>query len=74
MVERAMTEGAFTMEDGTTTGVRQATCAGEGETEAGASGLYTHFRCQVAFDDGTTDEVIVHLLEDELFFKSTLSR
>jgi hypothetical protein len=74
MVERAMTGGAFTMDDGTTTNVRQATCAAEDETEAGAGGFYTHFRCQIAFDDGTSDEVIVHLLEDELFFKSTLSR
>ena len=74
MVERAMTSEVFTLEDGTTTSIRQATCGGEGEAEAAAGGLYTHFRCQVAFADGTTDEVIVHLLEDELFFKSTLGR
>jgi hypothetical protein len=74
MVERAMTGGPFTMDDGTTSSVRQATCTGEGEAEAVAGDLYTHFRCQVVFDDGTTDEVIVHLLEDELFFKSTLGR
>ena len=75
MVERAMTGAAFTLDDGSTTNVLQATCAGADETgEAAAGGLYTHVKCQVTFDDGTTDEVIVHLLEDELFFKSTRSR
>lgn len=61
--------GPFVAEDGRSVGVLDARCAGEGEPAAGA---YTHFRCRLVFDDGGTDEVVVHLLErDELFFKSS---
>jgi hypothetical protein len=67
-LEKAMT-GPFVAEDGTSVAVLDARCAGEGEPAARA---YTHFRCRLVFDDGSTDEVVVHLLErDELFFKSS---
>ncbi len=71
MVEGAMTGGPFTADDGSTTVIQQASCTGEGDTAEAVVGMYTHFRCQVAYDDGTSDEVIVHLLEDELFYKSS---
>jgi hypothetical protein len=66
----SMSDGPFTADDGTLVGVQNASCAGQGEA---VSGGYTHFTCQLAFDDGRTDEVLVHLLPgDELVFKSTL--
>lgn len=69
-IEGAMTDGAWTADDGTSVAVSRATCAGEGEATAGG---YTHFRCSLTFANGTSDEVIVHVLEgDELFFKSAL--
>lgn len=67
-IETAMTDGAFTAEDGTSSIVQTAACTGEGEAVAG---LHTHFLCRVGFDSGNTDEVTVHLLEgNELFFIS----
>jgi hypothetical protein len=70
MIERAMTGGPFTAEDGSRDVIDQAVCTGEGETAEAAVGLYTHFRCKVLFGDGTTDEVLVHnLVGDELFFR-----
>jgi hypothetical protein len=67
-LEKAMT-GPFVDGDGSSVAVLDATCAGEGE--AAAQG-YTHFRCRLVFENGETDEAVVHLLEgDELFFKSS---
>lgn len=61
--------GPFTDDGGGTVTVASAICTGDGEPVAGG---FTHFACQLAFDDGTGDEVVVHLLpNDELFFKST---
>jgi hypothetical protein len=68
-IEAEMTQGAFTADDGSAVSVTQASCTGEGEAVPAG---YTHFRCHLAFADGTSDEVIVHLLAgDQLFFMST---
>lgn len=68
-VEQTMTVGAFTADDGSSVVVSSATCFGEGEVAAGG---YTHFDCSLVFSDGTGDEVVVHLTEnDELFFVSS---
>ena len=68
-LEKAMM-GPFAAADGRSVAVLDATCVGQGEaTPAG----YTHFSCRLVFDDGSSDEVVVHLLErDELFFKSSV--
>lgn len=68
MLNRAMT-GPFTADDGSTAVVRSATCTGQGQPVPGG---FTHFDCLLAFADGTTDDVVVHLLpNDELFFISS---
>lgn len=68
VIEAEMNQGTFTADDGSAVTVTHASCAGEGES---APGGYTHFRCRLAFADGTSDEVIVHLLAgDQLFFMS----
>jgi hypothetical protein len=68
VIEAEMTEGAFVTDDGRSVVVSEAVCNGEGEPSVGG---YTHFRCELAFADGTSDEVIVHLLAgDQLFFMS----
>lgn len=61
--------GAFSSSDGGAVTVDHATCHGDGQpVNAG----YTHFDCSLIFSDGSGDEVIVHLLEnDELFFVSS---
>jgi hypothetical protein len=66
-MEAEMTEGAFTAEDGSKVVLEQASCVGDGDQEGGG---WTHFTCDLEFDDGSTDEVVVHNLPDELFFKS----
>jgi len=69
VIEAEMTQGTFTADDGSAVSVTNASCTGEGEA---APAGYTHFRCDLAFADGTSDEVIVHLLVgDQLFFMST---
>ncbi len=68
-VEQAMTVGAFTADDGSSVVVSSAKCFGEGDP---APGGYTHFDCSLVFADGSGDEVVVHLTEDdELFFVSS---
>jgi hypothetical protein len=70
-LEKAMT-GPFVAGNGTSIAVLDASCAGQGEAVAGG---YTHFSCRIVFENGGTDEVVVHLLErDELFFKSATAR
>lgn len=72
-VEDFMIGESFVSDYGTSTSaIRTATCTGDGETE-GIAGMYTHFTCQVSFANETDDEVLVHLLEDGLLFKSTQS-
>ncbi|HEX4929252.1 MAG TPA: hypothetical protein VFV62_00985 [Gaiellaceae bacterium] len=71
MLDLEVAGASFIADDGTSTVFQTARCTGEGEAGEVASGLYTHFRCQVVYDDGYTDEVVVHVLENELFFKST---
>ena len=73
MLQLAMTDGPFAAEDGSTVGVKDAVCNGQDEAGTGeaAPGGYTHFDCMLVFDDGTSDEVVVHLLaNDEIFFVS----
>jgi hypothetical protein len=68
-LEKAMM-GPFVAANGRSVTVLDASCAGEGEAHAGG---YTHFSCRLVFEDGDTDEVVVHLREgDELFFKSSV--
>jgi hypothetical protein len=68
-LEKAML-GPFAAADGRLVAVLDASCGGRGEATAAG---YTHFGCRLVFDDGTSDEVVVHLLErDELFFKSSV--
>ena len=73
MLQLAMTDGPFAAEDGGTVGVKDAVCNGQDEAGTGVAppGGYTHFDCMLVFDDGTSDEVVVHLLaNDEIFFVS----
>jgi hypothetical protein len=67
LLERELVAGPFTFEDGRSVFVSQAFCSGDGEAEPGG---YTHFRCRVTIPDGP-DEVLVHVLERELFFTAT---
>jgi hypothetical protein len=70
-LDLAMSSGPFTAEDGSSVGVKDAVCTGDGEA---APGGYTHFTCALVFADGTNDEVTVHLLaDDELFFVSAVT-
>jgi hypothetical protein len=68
-LEEAMM-GPFRARDGRAVAVLDARCTGRGEVERSG---HTHFECRLVFGDGSTDEVVVHLLEgDELFFKSSV--
>jgi hypothetical protein len=68
-LEQAMM-GPFRARDGRAVAVLDARCTSQGETSGRG---YTHFACRLVFGDGSTDEVVVHLLEgDELFFKSAV--
>ena len=70
MLEGAMGGDPFIMEDGSQVFVTGARCRGDGEALTGG---FTHFTCQLAFANGDSDEVLVHVLEgDELLFKSAL--
>jgi hypothetical protein len=74
MVEQAMTSGPFTSDDGSRDMIDQASCTGDGEAADVSPNMYTHFKCQVAFGDGTSGEVLVHILVgDELYFKKETS-
>jgi hypothetical protein len=74
MVEEFMIGESFVSDYGTSSSaVQTATCTGDGEAAEGVAGMYTHFKCQVSFANETDDEVLVHLLEDGLLFKSTQS-
>ena len=53
--------------------IQTVTCKGDGETAEGVAGMYTHFKCQLSFANETDDEVLVHLLEDGMLYKSTQS-
>ncbi len=69
-LEQAMGGDPFTMDDGTPVLVTGARCRGDGEASPGG---FTHFTCHLAFANGESDEVLVHVLEgDELLFKSAL--
>ena len=62
-----LTAGSFATDDGSSS-VRDADCAGEGE---GAAGGFTHFRCDLQFANGASDNVVVHVLPTEFVFKSS---
>jgi hypothetical protein len=65
---REITGSSFTSEGGGSVQITQATCAGDGEPSGGG---YKHFRCDLAFASGLSDEVIVHVLDGgDLFFMS----
>jgi hypothetical protein len=69
-VEKAML-GSFRSGDGDAVAVLDASCRGKGD---GAAGGHTHFGCRLVFEDGDTEEVVVHLLEgDELFFRASVA-
>lgn len=63
--QRDITGGSFTSEDGTAIQVSRADCTGDGDP---VLGRYTHFRCNLAFTNGTEDDVTVHLLQNGDFF------
>jgi hypothetical protein len=67
-VEAELTQGSFASEDGTSVQVQAANCDGEGAAEGGG---YTHLECQLHFSNGEFDIVVVHVLADEFFFKTT---
>ncbi len=47
--------------------VRECDCVGVGDRHAGG---YTHFRCDLRFVGGGSDNVVVHVRPTELTFKS----
>jgi hypothetical protein len=63
--QRDVNGGSFTSDDGTALQVSRADCTGEGDPVPSG---YTHFRCKLAFTNGTSDEVTVHLLQNGDFF------
>ncbi|HEU0336507.1 MAG TPA: hypothetical protein VFR43_08125 [Gaiellaceae bacterium] len=64
--------GTFTADDGTTTDVTDASCAG-GEDGNDSGTTFTHFRCSLTFASGETDVVVVHVTPDGLEFWSEKS-
>lgn len=62
--------GTFEVEDGSTTVVTNAACRG-GEKGDGDAGTFTHALCTITFENGDTDQVVVHLLPDGIEFRST---
>jgi hypothetical protein len=63
-------QGPWNAADGSVVTVAGAICGGQGEPGVGG---YTHFDCSLSFDDGTGDEIVVHVLESgELFFVSSV--
>ena len=70
LLAQSLPDGPFTADDGSLVAIQNASCAGQGETVPGG---FTHFTCQLTYDGGKTDEVLVHLLPGgELTFRSTL--
>jgi hypothetical protein len=63
--------GAFTTDDGESHSIQQATCK-PGEDGKGEE-PNTHFRCDVWFSNGMSDNVVIHVLPDELMFKTAES-
>jgi hypothetical protein len=64
--------GTFTSDDGTTTNVTDASCAG-GEDGSDSGTSFTHLRCSFTFASGETDEVVVHVTPGGLEFWSEKS-
>lgn len=68
-VRSEMAGQMFLTEAGRRVWVESATCTGDG----GNAVRNVHFRCQLVFDNGEADDVLVHVQPDELFFKSSLA-
>ena len=65
-VKRAMVGKMFHTENGGRVWVESADCTGDG-----TAALQVHFHCRLLFNNRQTDDVVVHVLRDGLFFKST---
>jgi hypothetical protein len=66
-VQIELAAGSFATDDGTSS-VSDADCAGEGDR---ADEGFTHFRCDLQFANGASDNVVVHVLPTEFVFKSS---
>jgi hypothetical protein len=64
-VNRTMMGEMFRTDAGGRVWVESADCTGDGTTA-----LQVHFHCQLLFNNGKRDDVLVHVLRDGLFFKS----
>jgi len=67
-IKRAMVGKMFRTEAGGRVWVESADC-----TSDATAALQVHFQCQLLFNNGDADDVLVHVLRDGLFFKSSLS-
>ncbi len=65
--QREMTGKMFVNDGGGRMWVEAADCRGDGANDVAD----VHFHCLLTFNDGESDEVLVHVLPDELFFKSS---
>jgi hypothetical protein len=65
-VKRAMVGKMFHTDAGGRVWVESADCTGDG-----TAALQVHFHCRLLFNNRQTDDVVVHVLRDGLFFKST---
>jgi hypothetical protein len=63
------THGAFTDDTGAAHVVQSSSCR-PGEDGNGTE-PNTHYVCDLTFTNGSTDNVVVHILPDELTFKSS---
>ena len=64
-VERAMVGKMFHSDAGRRLWVESAKCTGDG-----TAALQVHFNCRLSFNNRETDDVVVHVLRDGLFFKA----
>jgi len=65
-VKRAMAGKMFRTAGGGRVWVESADCTSDGTTA-----LQVHFHCLLLFNNGKRDDVVVHVLRDGLFFKSS---
>jgi len=67
-IKRAMVGKMFRTESGERVRVESADC-----TSDATGALQVHFQCQLLFNNGEWDDVLVHVLRDGLFFRSSRS-
>jgi hypothetical protein len=67
-IKRAMVGKMFRTEGGERVWVESADC-----TSDATAAFQVHFHCQLHFNNGEWDDVLVHVLRDGLFFKSSRS-